>query len=138
MTSSPPATDPVYVVDTHVLLWYLVEQRKLSARVHAIFEAAERGEVRLVISSIVAAELFYIYAKQGVAADFARVLTHLQSLPFVTFVPVEASDTLDFLRDAAVPEMHDRIIVGLARRLSVPLITVDTQIHASGLVPVVW
>jgi PIN domain nuclease of toxin-antitoxin system len=138
LTSSIADSDAAYVVDTHVLLWYIAAQAKLSARVRAIFETAERGEVHLFLSAITAAELFWIYAKKGIAADFPGVLSHLMSLPFMTFVPLEAKDTLEFARDAAVAEMHDRIIVGLAKRLSVPLITVDGQIRASATVPVVW
>ncbi|MGI8884189.1 MAG: hypothetical protein ACR2IA_08090 [Pyrinomonadaceae bacterium] len=41
-------------------------------------------------------------------------------------------------QDLVVPEMHDRIIVGVARRLSVPCLTCDTKIIASNLVKVVW
>lgn len=44
---------------------------------------------------------------------------------------------LDFDHDAAVLEMHDRIIAGLARRSNAPLITSDSQITASALVTVV-
>jgi hypothetical protein len=53
-------------------------------------------------------------------------------------VPLEANDVLDFDRDEMIPEMHDRIIVGLARRLNVPLITSDGIISASGMVRIVW
>lgn len=49
-----------------------------------------------------------------------------------------AKDVLDFERDAAVREMHDRIIVGLARRLNAPLLTADSQIAAANLTSIVW
>jgi hypothetical protein len=45
---------------------------------------------------------------------------------------------LDFDRDQAIPEMHDRIIVGLARTLRAPLITSDVVIRQSGIVQVEW
>ena len=47
-------------------------------------------------------------------------------------------DVLDFDKDSAVREMHDRMIVGAARRLNVPLLTKDQNITASGLVKIVW
>jgi hypothetical protein len=34
--------------------------------------------------------------------------------------------------------MHDRMIVGLARRLNAPLLTADAQMTAARLAPVVW
>jgi hypothetical protein len=48
------------------------------------------------------------------------------------------SDVLSFDQDAAVPEMHDRMIVGLARRLGARCISRDPLIVNSGLVSVVW
>ena len=47
-------------------------------------------------------------------------------------------DVLEFDTNQAVPEMHDRIITGLARRLNVPLLTPDPLIMASGLAQVLW
>jgi len=49
-----------------------------------------------------------------------------------------SGDVLDFDHDAAVPEMHDRIIVGLARRLGASCISRDPLVVSSGLAPVVW
>jgi len=34
--------------------------------------------------------------------------------------------------------MHDRMIVGAARRLNAPLLTKDANVTASGLVKIVW
>jgi hypothetical protein len=45
---------------------------------------------------------------------------------------------LNFDAESAVPEMHDRIITWLARRLGAPLLTHDPQITASNLVQIVW
>ena len=49
-----------------------------------------------------------------------------------------ADQVLDFAKDAAVPEMHDRMIVGLARRLEAPVITSDALIAATNLVEIAW
>ena len=45
---------------------------------------------------------------------------------------------LEFEQDAAVPEMHDRIISGLARRIGAPVLTNDPLITQWGLVRVEW
>ena len=54
------------------------------------------------------------------------------------FIPFAPEDVLDFAATATVPEMHDRIIVGVARRLDAACLSVDLAITASHLVPVVW
>jgi hypothetical protein len=38
--------EPLYVVDTNALIWYLMDDRKLGRRAGEIFAAAERGETR--------------------------------------------------------------------------------------------
>ncbi|MEP7343294.1 MAG: hypothetical protein ABI977_36560 [Acidobacteriota bacterium] len=51
--------------------------------------------------------------------DFAAAFNRLsQSAQFVP-LPFAPEDTLDFDIDKAVPEMHDRMIAGAARRLNI-------------------
>jgi hypothetical protein len=84
------------------------------------------------------AELHFADMKWKLFQDFAATYNDLLSKPYFEFVSLTIADVADFARDAAVPEMHDRIIVGLARRLGVPLITSDRLIIAAQLVPIVW
>ncbi len=129
---------PAYVVDAHALIWHTLRDKKLGHHAFIIFTAAEHGQTQLVISAIVVAELFYANSKWQFFGDFASFYTDLLAKPYLQFVPFSHRDVLDFALDQAVLEMHDRIIVGLARRLSVPLITSDPQIKAAGLVEIVW
>jgi len=129
---------PTYVVDTNALIWYLTDKKRLSSSARAVFAAAERGETRLIISAIVIAEMFYADQKNDFFRDFAETYRLMQEKPYFRFIPLTADAVLDFALDAAVPEMHDRIIAGLARRLDAPLITSDATISASKLVEIVW
>ena len=52
MNSSATTIEPLYVVDTHALIWYLKGDRKLSPIGRNIFEAAKRHETRLIVSAI--------------------------------------------------------------------------------------
>jgi hypothetical protein len=61
----------------------------------------------------------------------------------VVLVPLDRSILDLSLTLLALNEMHDRLIVATALRLahggsSVPLLTCDVNITASGLVPIVW
>jgi PIN domain nuclease of toxin-antitoxin system len=57
--------EPLYIVDTHALIWYLTDDRKLGKQASAIFAAAERGETQLVVSAIVVAEMYYANKKNN-------------------------------------------------------------------------
>jgi predicted nucleic acid-binding protein len=127
-----------YVVDTHALFWYLTASPRLSARAKDAFDEGKRGEAKVCIPAIVLAELFYLNEKLGRQLDFSSELQRLRAGIQFEFIPFLADDTLDFETDRAVPEMHDQMIAGVARRLQLPLITNDPQIAGSNLVPTIW
>jgi PIN domain nuclease of toxin-antitoxin system len=130
--------EPLYVADTNALYWYLIKDKLLTQSASQIFEAAEQGQTRIVISAIVIAELFYLSKKRQVFSDFAAIYRQLQTAPHFQLVDFAPEEVLDFVRHPSIPEMHDRIIVGLARRLDAPLLTSDRIITASSLVSIVW
>jgi len=138
MSSTLTNLEPIYVLDTHALIWYLRDDPQLSPAVRAIFEAAEANRTLLVVPAIVMAELYYVNLKRGWFADFASVFSEVISKPFLRFVAFEHSHVLEFTKDTAVPEMHDRIIVGVARRLGAPLLTADIAISTARVVNVIW
>jgi len=138
MSSTPSTIEPLYVVDTHALIWYLLGDKKLGKSALAIFRAAERGETRLALSVIVLAELYFANARNGWFADYTTVFRAISSQPFFKLLPLDPRHVLDFDRDEAVLEMHDRIIAGVARRLGAPLISSDRILTASGVVKIVW
>src|SRR5262249_28986459 len=138
------ATSPIlnlessYVVDTNALYWYLTGDKKLTPPARLIFSAAEQGQTRLYISAISLAELFWILQKKPLSQTFAQVYAAIKAKPYFEFIAFEPDHALDLAQDNAIPEMHDRIIVGLARRLNAPLITSDAPIAAANLVKIVW
>lgn len=138
MTSPATTIEPIYVVDTHALIWFLLDDKKLSRPARRVFEAAVQNQTLLVVSAIVLAELYYANAKHQWFPDFAALYADLVDKPYLRFLPVNHAHVLSFTQDAAVPEMHDRIIAGVARRLGAPLITADPLITASELVRILW
>jgi PIN domain nuclease of toxin-antitoxin system len=127
-----------YVADTHALFWYLTNSPRLGRRASLAFDEADRGLAKIHIPTIVLAELYYMNVKLGRPLDFADQLRRLTTSPQFVLLPLLPDDTLDLETDQAVPEMHDRLIVGVARRLNVPLLTRDAQIVASNVVTTIW
>lgn len=127
-----------YVIDTHTLYWYLMAAPQLGTKARDILLGAEQGRSLIYMPTIVLAELYYMNKKYGTQLDFKSVLANLQHSAQFLFLPFTPEDTLDFETDNAVPEMHDRIIVGVARRLNLPCLTRDQSIIDSGLVATIW
>ena len=127
-----------YVADTHALFWYLTNFPKLGKNASLAFDEAKAGNALIQIPVIVLAELFYLNVKLRFPIDFSAEFKNLEQSDQFVLTPLDPEDILSFNEDSAISEMHDRIIVGLARRLNAPCLTADQNIIASGLVKVVW
>ncbi len=127
-----------YVTDTHTLLWYLLASPLLSAKAKSAFDEAELGLALIHIPAIVMAELYFLNIKQKHIIDFDVEFQKIKQSGQFILTPFEADDVLDFDKDSAVTEMHDRMIVGVARRLNAPLLTKDRNIVSSKLVQIIW
>jgi predicted nucleic acid-binding protein len=127
-----------YVVDTHALFWYLTASPRLGSQAKQAFEEGVRGQAVIYIPAIVLAELYFLNEKVGRPLDFPSEYNRLRQSGQFVFVAFAPEDVLDFDVDAAVPEMHDRIVVGVARRLGAACLSLDPYIVDSGLAQVVW
>ena len=128
----------LYVADTHTLFWYFTASPSLGAQAHTAFDEAKQGHALIYIPAIVLAELYFLNEKKNRPIDyFATFALLVQSAQFV-LLPFEPIDTLDFDRDKAVTDIHDRMIVGVARRLGATLLTRAEQILKSGVVAATW
>ena len=128
----------LYVAETHALFWYFIASPLLGAQARAAFDEGKQGQALIHIPAIVLAELYFLNEKRERPLDFATTFALLtQSAQFV-LLPFEPIDTLRFERDKAVSDIHDRIIVGVARRVTATLLTRDAQIASTGVVATVW
>jgi PIN domain nuclease of toxin-antitoxin system len=127
-----------YVADTHTLFWYLTASPRLGTKAKLAFDEGVRGEALIYIPVIVLAELYYLNEKLGNVLDFSAEFQRLQNSGQFTFISFHPQDVLDFDTDSKVPEMHDRIIVGVARRLKAICLTRDVAIMESRLVTTLW
>jgi hypothetical protein len=71
------AIEPLYVLDTNGLIWYLRDDPRLGISASQVIEAAEHGETRIAISSIVMAEPYYANKKWGFFEDFIAIIVGL-------------------------------------------------------------
>src|SRR5438034_10825306 len=77
--------------------------------------------------------LYFLNQKKQRPIDYSATFALLiQSAQFV-LLPFEPIDTLEFDRDHAVSDIHDRIIVGVARRVNATLLNRDAQFTGRGV-----
>jgi len=127
-----------FVIDTHSLFFYLSKTGKIKATVDEIFDRFDRDEVIFVIPWIVIAELYWLARKKSTEMDFNAEFQKLYEHPKVIFIGLDAEQILSLSKFDRVTEMHDRIIVGVAHKLNIPLITKDQNIIESGYAATIW
>lgn len=127
----------IYIVDTHVFIWFLDKNKKLKPLYHQILTDVHDT---FVFSTIVLAEVKYLISQKRINVDFEKVVEYLGESENCIIYPVD-EDVVD-----AMPvglSIHDALIVatGLVYRNilgeEVKILTEDEEIIKSQVLPVV-
>ena len=129
---------PLYVTDTHSLLWYLYDIPRLGPEARAAFDVISRGDAVLLIPAIVLAEMVYVVERRRHDIDVGEVLDQIAVADNFRVLPFDLDGARALISLTEIPEMHDRMIVAAAHTYNAPLITRDEVIHQSGVVECVW
>jgi PIN domain nuclease of toxin-antitoxin system len=124
----------LYVIDTHVLIWYFIGSKRLRKGLKEKIDETRNQGGRLLIPTIVLAEALDIAEKGRVEFDFAdmyRLIKEESEFEIVGFGS-EIFDEAIKIND--VKELHDRIIAATARFYQVGILTKDKIISESGQV----
>lgn len=127
-----------FVPDTHALFFYLTDLGKLGRSAKEVFDQFDDGQAILTIPWIIIAELFWIAQKLTTSMDSSSEFRKLWDHPRIEFVGLDYEQVLNFPELDKVKEMHDRIIVGVAYKFGLPLITRDGNITESHYVETIW
>lgn len=126
-----------YVADTHIIIWYFIDDPRLSQNARQAFEQTLTAGA-IFIPTIVLAEVMYISQKGRISMTFEETLSHIEMYENFRITALE----LDILKVAATIsgdlEMHDRLIVATALHFDAHLITRDEHITQSRVVNTVW
>lgn len=131
-----------YVTDTHALIWHLTEDPHLSAKCKAIFAAADRGEAKVWIPSIVLVETVYLVEKARIPDSLFLRMLEIIDPPSVNY-EVSPLDTklihwLLQIDRAIVPDLPDRVVAATALQRNVPLLSKDSRIARLSHVARIW
>ncbi len=122
------------LADTHALLWFLFNPKRLSHAAHSALTAAE-SDGRVYASMISVVEVRYLVEKGRVASEAYDDLVMAIHDPDIalTLVPIDldVSLTVERIPREMVPDLPDRIIAATALSHSLPLVTADCKIRAS-------
>lgn len=129
------------VADTHAIIWYLLDDPRLSQKALSYFITAEKKEHNIGISVITIVEMVYLTEKNKIPEQalirFKNVVEKGNN--YINVIPMnrEIAFLVSSISRKQVPDMPDRIIGATALHLDVPLITRDKKIKDS-LIETIW
>lgn len=118
-----------YVIDTHTLIWYLTNDRRLSLRVESLLTSAETGEITVVIPTLVLLECMDIFEKEKVHFDFQALMLRVTNARNFIIAELNWNLVLEVERTKGFKDLHDRVIVATARLFDAPLLSKDRIIR---------
>ena len=130
-----------HIVDAHTLIWYLESNLKLGGAAKAVLDDASSD---LVLPILALAEAAHVVSKgKTLIPDAPTLFDRIERDPRIEVYPLTYEVLRTSLSATSVPEMHDRLIVASGLHLQslgqqVSILTKDTNIAASALLPVVW
>ena len=131
--------NPRLLLDTHILIHWLSDFKKLSREQRrAVEDALQRGEC-LGLSAMSVLEIALLSeGKRKLAAGMEELFQELDTNPVFQIIPL----TTDIAREVAalgnaLRDPGDRVIVATARVHRLRLLTADQRTIDSGLVPVI-
>ena len=125
------------VVDTHAVIWYLLDDPRLSVRAGAALDQACDSGDSIHVPLICLVEATYLTEKGRIAPLAMQKLSLVLREPDGNFrlAPLEfrvATAVADIPRDQ-VPDLPDRVIAATALALDLPLVTRDAKIQAADI-----
>lgn len=130
------------VLDTHVLVWWVNGSAELSDKAARTIRKALKAGEPLLVSAISAWEIAMLVRKGRLTLtmEVSTWLATAAAIEGIRFVPVDSETCV---QSVELPgEFHadpaDRMIVALARRHSMSLLTADARLHAYPHVRTSW
>jgi PIN domain nuclease of toxin-antitoxin system len=127
-----------YVADTHPLVWLLADDAWLS---DAAAQAFDDPDARIVVPTIGLTEIKYLHARNRITVSLQETLAFIRAAANCLIQPL---DEQVVNQSPMSLDIHDAIVVGTALLYrdvlgeQVAVLTRDTAITQSGLIPVLW
>jgi PIN domain nuclease of toxin-antitoxin system len=130
----------MYVSDTHSLVYHILNKKSgFGKNAKRIFLHAESSQTVVFVPSIVLWEVVLLMesGRLRLYQSFEHWCRGLQNHSGFNIIALDWLDVNE-ARSVSISDPFDRLIVGTALRLDMPLITRDQQIVESGLVETIW
>ena len=126
-----------YVVDTHSLVWFLTEDKRLSEKALQILDTKNPSDL-IIVPTIVLAEILYINKKGKIKISFEDTVHSIANNSNFEIQVLDLPILFTASKITEHFETHDKIIIATAIYNDARIITKDSEIRNSKIVKIVW
>lgn len=130
------------VLDTHALVWWLSQPARVGRKALRALDGALSEGTPIAVSSISLWEIAMLVQRGRIelTIPFDVWLSHVEDLPFLSFVPVDNRIAVRSVQLEKFPHRDpaDRMIVATALSMSAPLVTADDRLRAYKPLKTIW
>lgn len=130
------------LLDTHALVWWVAEPKRIPAKARRAIDAAVKANEGIAVSSISVWEIAMLVARKRLAftIDADTWIDSVEALPFLTFVPVDNRIAIRSVQLADFPHRDpaDRLIVATALGNGATVVTADNRLRGYKPITTLW
>ncbi|MGH7595936.1 MAG: type II toxin-antitoxin system VapC family toxin [bacterium] len=126
-----------YLADTVTLVRHLSKTGKIGKAAKRILEDTDKGHHHIFISVIALVEILYLSERQRIPIKLGETLNSIsysQNYSVVNLTP----EIVKVAASSACKELHDRLILSIAKYLGVSILTSDQAMKDLNEVPTIW
>jgi PIN domain nuclease of toxin-antitoxin system len=131
MTFNSMVANLLYVVDTHILIWYFIGSKRLDEKTRKLIDETRLKGGRLLIPTIVLSEALDVSEKFRVKFDFNEMYRIIMQEPEFEIVDLNVEIFEETIQVIGFKDIHDRIIIATARFYGAGVLTKDQIILSS-------
>lgn len=129
---------PDYLLDTHACVYALAAPAKLGKAARRALETVEAGRSIAWIPAAVAAEIALLRERDKIGVGLLQLRTALEQTPGLKFLALDLLQIETFATLMAIKDPFDRLILSACRVTGARLITRDSTLLESKVVPALW
>lgn len=129
--------DPRFLLDTHVVVRWLIDQRKLSSEQRRRLDLAARHPQPVAFSAASLVEIAILFSHGKLKTSLDVFFDEMRANPAFLVLPLTYEVALDAASLGILRDPADRVIVATARVHELKLMSSDQRIIESKLVPVI-
>jgi PIN domain nuclease of toxin-antitoxin system len=121
------------VVDTHALVWHLLEPRRLGRAARRVLAATDAGRWACQVPAVTLVEVWLLHERGRLRVGPTQLLEVLAGHPSYSVLPLDVAQAIEFGALPGIRDPMDRMIVAAARVTGSRLVTADESLKTYGI-----